>query len=93
MSGTNDVVEPRWFFYRPRLGAIILCILAFGASSQLPYRALSHWTSSTFAIALLLNALVPALREVSEDVQRWARIGGALAAGAAFGLFLRLIMR
>ena len=91
----SDVVEREslWVFSRTQLGAVIVCVLAFGASSGLPNRALNHWVSSVFGIAMVLYGIAPALRDVSDDVQRWARLGGSLAFGAALGLLFRLITR
>jgi uncharacterized protein (DUF2062 family) len=42
---------------------------------------------------MVLFALVPSLREISESVQRWAMVVGSLIAGAGFGLLVRLVTR
>jgi len=90
-----EVIEPRrvWFFPRPSMGAVIACVLAFGASSGLPYRTLSHSVSTALGVAMVLFGMAPALREISESIQRWAMVAGSLVAGAGFGLFIRLIFR
>jgi hypothetical protein len=81
------------FLQRPSLGAIIACVLAFGASSGLPYRTLSHSLSTAFGVAMVFIGLAPALREISESLQRWAMVAGSLVAGAGFGLLIRLVTR
>lgn len=90
-----EIIEPRrvWFFRRPSLGAIIACILAFGASSALPYRTLSHSMSTALGVSMVLYGIAPALREISDSVQRWSMVGGSLAMGACFGLLIRLFTR
>jgi hypothetical protein len=40
-----------------------------------------------------LFALVPALREISDSIQRWTMVAGSLVAGAGFGLLIRLFTR
>ena len=92
----NNVVEHErrtWFFSRPSPGVIIACILAFGASSELPNRTLSHSLSSSLGVAALLYGLAPALREISDEFQRWAQLGGSLVLGAGLGFLIRLIVR
>jgi hypothetical protein len=92
----NNVVEREgrvWFLSRPSLGAIIACVLAFGASSGLPNRTLSHSLSSSLGVAALLYGLAPALRDISDEFQRWAQVGGSLVLGASFGFLIRLIIR
>jgi len=91
----TEVVEPRrvWFFPRPSLAAIIACVFAFGASSALPYRTLSHSVSTALGVAMVLFGMAPALREISDSAQRWAMVAGSLVAGAGFGLFIRLFTR
>jgi hypothetical protein len=89
-----EVIEWRvWFVRRPALGAIIACVLAFGASSGLPYRTVSHSVSIALGVAMVLFALVPALREISDSIQRWTMVAGSLVAGAGFGLLIRLFTR
>jgi hypothetical protein len=89
-----EVIERRvWFFRRPSLGAIIASVLAFGASSGLPYRTLSHSVSTALGVAMVLFGLVPALREISDSTQRWTMVAGSLVAGAGFGLLIRLVIR
>jgi hypothetical protein len=89
-----EVIETHvWFFRRPSLGAIIASVLAFGASSGLAHRTLSHSVSTALGAAMVLFALVPSLREISESVQRWAMVVGSLIAGAGFGLLVRLVTR
>jgi hypothetical protein len=88
------VIERRvWFFRRPSLGAIIACVLAFGASSGLPSRTLNHSVSIALGVAMVLFALAPALREISDSVQRWTMVAGSLVLGACFGLLIRLFGR
>ncbi len=82
-----------WFIQRPSLGAIIACVLAFGASSGLPFRTLSHSLSTALGAAMVLFALAPALREISDSVQRWTMVAGSLVMGAGFGLLIRLVTR
>lgn len=89
-----EVIERRvWFFRRPSLGAIIACVLAFGASSGLPYRTVSHSVSIALGVAMVLFALAPALREISDSVQRWTMVAGFVVIGACFGLLIRLVTR
>jgi putative effector of murein hydrolase len=91
-----DVIERKarsWFFRRQSLGPIIVCILAYGASSMLPYRTLSHSVSTALGVAMVLFAVAPALREISDSVQRWTMVAGSLVLGAAVGLVIRLITR
>jgi hypothetical protein len=42
---------------------------------------------------MVLFALVPALREISDSIQRWTMVAGSLVAGAGFGLLIRLFTR
>jgi len=89
-----EVIERRvWFFRRPSLGAIIACVLAFGASSGLPYRTVSHSVSTALGASMVLFAVAPALREISDSVQRWTMVAGSLVLGAGLGLFIRLFTR
>ncbi len=89
-----EVIERRvWFLRRPSLGAVIGCVLAFGASSRLAERTLSHSLSTTLGAAMVLFALAPALREISASVQRWAMVAGSLVMGACFGLLIRFFTR
>ncbi len=89
-----EVIEGRvWFFRRHSLGIIIAAVLAFGASSGLPYRTLSHSVSTTLGVSMVLFAVAPALREISDSVQRWTMVAGSLVLGASLGLVIRLIMR
>jgi hypothetical protein len=89
-----EVIQRRvWFFRRPSRGAIIACVLAFGASSGLPYRTVSHSVSSALGVAVVLFALAPALREISDSVQRWTMVAASLVLGAGFGLLIRLFTR
>jgi hypothetical protein len=89
-----EVIERRvWFFRRPSLGAVIACVLAFGASSGLPHRTLSHSVSTALGVSMVLFALAPALREISDSIQRWTMVAGSLVLGAGFGLVIRLFTR
>jgi hypothetical protein len=89
-----EVIERRiWFFRRQSLGIIIAAVLAFGASSGLPYRTLSHSVSTALGVSIVLFALAPALREISASVQRWTMVAGSLVLGASLGLVIRLITR
>jgi len=89
-----EVIERRvWFFRRPSLGAIIIGILAFGASSGLPYRTVNHSVSTALGASMVLFAVAPALREISDSVQRWTMVAGSLVLGAGLGLFIRLFTR
>ena len=61
-----EVIESRvGFFRRSSLGIIIAAVLAFGASSGLPYRTLSHSASTALGVSMVLFAVAPALREIS----------------------------
>jgi hypothetical protein len=82
-----------WFFRRPSLGAMIACVLAFGSSSGLPHSTLNHLLSSALGAAMVLFAIAPALREISDSVQRWAMVAGSLVLGASVGLLIRLVTR
>jgi hypothetical protein len=89
-----EVIERRFsFLRRPSLGATIGCVLAFGASSGLPYRTVSHSVSIALGVAMVLFALAPALREISDSIQRWTMGAGFVVTGAGFGLLLRLFTR
>jgi len=90
-----EVIERRvWFFRRPSLGIVVIaCVLAFGASSALPYRTLSHSVSTALGVLMVLFTVAPALREISDSVQRWTMAAGTLVLGATFGLVIRLFTR
>jgi ABC-type transport system involved in cytochrome c biogenesis permease subunit len=91
-----DVLErPRRvsFFSRPYLGAIIACILAFGASSSLPNSTLRHLISTATGVSLISFAIAPALREISDSAQRWTMVAGSLVMGAGLGFVIHLFVR
>ena len=53
-----EVIESRvGFFRRSSLGIIIAAVLAFGASSGLPYRTLSHSASTALGVSMVLFAV------------------------------------